>query len=117
MAIIRITDLRLSALIGIFDWERKNKQDIVINITLEYNADKAAESDNIKDTVDYKIITEDVIKLVESSQYFLIEKLANKILDIALKNPLVLKATVRIDKPDALEYADSVSVEISKNQK
>jgi len=116
MAIIRITDLKLCAIIGINDWEREKKQDIIINMTIEFDALKSSRSDNIDDTVDYKAITKRIIKEVESSKFYLLEKLCQRILDIIIDHPLVTKASVRIDKPGALRFATSVSVELQKNR-
>ena len=113
MATIRITDLRLRTIIGANDWERDNKQDLVINISLEFDATQASKSDNLADTVDYKAITKNIIQLVESSQYFLLEKLADQILQLVLTNTRIIHATVEIDKPQALRFADSVSIEVS----
>ena len=116
MATIRITDLNLRAVIGTNDWERIHKQDVVVNIVLTYDAQKAIKSDQIKDAVDYKTITKKIIKEVEASQYQLIEKLADAVLQIAMENSKVLSAHVRIDKPLALRFARSVSVEISQER-
>ena len=113
MATIRITDLSLRTIIGTNDWERTNKQDIIINVVIEYDSQKAAQSDNIKDAVDYKVITKKIIKEVESSQYGLLEKLTEAILKIVMEDQKVRAATVRIDKPFALRFARSVSVELS----
>ena len=117
MAIIRITGLRLRTIIGINDWERTTKQDVVINVTMEFDATRAAKSDDIKDTVDYKTITKKIIKLVEKSRFSLLEALTQAILAIALEDPKVARATVRVDKPQALRFADSVSIELSKRKK
>src|SRR5262245_12176490 len=111
--IIRIKNLRLRAVIGIFDWERKHPQDVVVNATIQFDGSKAAFSDKIEDTVDYKEITKGIIQLVEASQFFLLEKLASEILTLILKNPQVEEARVEVDKPLALRYSDSVSVEVS----
>ncbi|MBN1870510.1 MAG: dihydroneopterin aldolase [Candidatus Omnitrophica bacterium] len=116
MATIRITNLKLRAVIGTNDWERECKQDVIINIRIDFDASKASLSDNIKDTIDYKAITKDIIQDVESSQYFLLEKLAKSILKIVMKNPLAIETTVRVDKPLALRFTDSVSVEISEKR-
>ena len=115
MATIRITNLRLRTIIGIYEWERKHKQDIVINVTIEFDATKASKSDNIDDTIDYKAITKNIIKEVEASEFFLLERLTDMVLQITMKHPQVVKATVRIDKPVALRFADSVSMELSAN--
>ena len=112
MAIIRITDLSLKTIIGIFDWERKQKQKVVINVELEFNASKAVKTDQVKDTVDYKTITKKIIRHVEGSKYFLLEKMTDSVLKIVLKESKVKKAKVRIDKPGALRFARSVSIEL-----
>ena len=111
MAIIRITDLRLSAIIGIFDWERTQKQEVVINLEIECDLSKAAKSDRIEDTLDYKALNKRIIKHIEESQYFLIEKMADQVLQLVMENAAVTHAKVRIDKPGALRFSRSVSVE------
>ena len=117
MATIRITDLSLKTIIGIFDWERKQKQEVVINVELEFNASKAVKSDRVKDTVDYKAITKKIIGHVEASKYFLLEKMSDSVLKIVLEDSKVKWARVRIDKPGALRFARSVSVELeAKNR-
>ncbi len=117
MATVRITNLRLRAIIGANDWERNIKQDVVINITFDYNSAKAQQSDQLKDAVDYKTMTKKIIQTVEKSNYQLIEKLAEVVLNIILESKPVKSATVKIDKPQALRFADSVSVELSRLQK
>ena len=111
--IIRIKNLRLRTIIGIFDWERKHPQDVVINATLEFDGEKAAASDRIEDTVDYKDLNKKIVSLVENSQFFLIEKMAQEILNLILDHPRVKSARVEVDKPLALRFSDSVSVEVS----
>jgi len=113
MAVIRIKNLKLRTVIGINDWERGSKQDVIINIKLEFDASKAAESDAITDTVDYKSIKLKVIEFVEKSSCNLLERLVDQILRICLSDPKVERATVRVDKPHALRFADSVSIELS----
>lgn len=116
MATIRITDLKLRTIIGTNDWERNQKQDIVINVTLHYDASAAIASDDLKEAVDYKTITKKIIKKVENSQFFLLEKLTDMILDIVMENPAVQEASVRVDKPFALRFSNSVSVELSRKR-
>jgi len=116
MAKIRITDLRLRTIIGTYDWERETKQEVVVNIVIDFDASKASVSDDLKDTLDYKAITEKIIKDMETSSFFLLEKLGRSILDIVMENVLVSEASVRVDKPNALRFADSVSVELNKTR-
>ncbi len=113
MATIHITDLHLRAIIGNNPWERDKKQDVIINITIDFDATKASKSDKLKDTVDYKALTKKIIKHVETSRYFLLERLAAKVLDIVLTVSVIEAATVRIDKPQALRFAKSVSVTLT----
>lgn len=117
MAKVRITNLRLRTIIGTHDWERENPQDVVVNITLDYNAAKAIASDDLRKAVDYKALTKQIIKEVEASRYFLLEKLAGRVLDIVTAHPAVMEAAVRADKPQALRFADSVSVEVNWSRK
>ena len=116
MAIIRITDLTLKAIIGTNDWERTTKQNIVINAVIEYNASKAIATDNIREALDYKTITKKILAQVKNSKFYLLEKLTAFVLEIILENKKVKKATVRIDKPLALRFARSVSVELSRTR-
>ena len=113
MAIIRITDLKLKAIIGTNGWERKTKQTVLINAEFEYVSARAEKNDSIKYAVDYKAITKKIIQKVRRSRFFLLEKLTNAVLRIVMENTAVKKATVRIDKPRALRFAKSVSVELS----
>lgn len=115
MATIRITDLKLQAIIGTNEWERKTPQDIIIiNIIINYNADNAIESDALEDTVDYNLVIKEVIEKVATSNFFLVEKLADVILNIIMENNMVVDACVRIDKPNALKFSKSVSIELKK---
>jgi D-erythro-7,8-dihydroneopterin triphosphate epimerase len=108
--IIKIENLKLRTIVGIYEWEKKTKQDIVINIEIEFDGTKAIESDDIEDTVDYKSITKKIITMVEESEFNLIERIAGEAIKIIMENEKVEKASVRVDKPGALRFTDSVSV-------
>ena|SRR3989338_2283418 len=116
MATIRITDLTLKTIIGTNNWERTTRQKIIINAVIEYNAAKAIASDSIREAVDYKTITKKILARVKSSKFYLLEKLTAFVLEIIMENKKVRKATVRIDKPLALRFAKSVSVELSRKR-
>ncbi len=113
MAIIRINDLKVRALIGAYSWERVNKQELVINITLEYDASKACGSDKLKDALNYEAVASQAIKTVERSRYVLLEKLTAKLLAGIMADKRVQSAHVRIDKPLAVPQARCVSFELS----
>ena len=114
--IIRVKDLRLRTIIGFKEWEREKKQNIVINITIVTDAEAAATTDDISDSIDYKELTKRVISAVEATDFNLLERLADFILDIVMEYALIIEATVEIDKPVALRFADSVSVELTRKR-
>ena len=114
---IHIRDLALRCIIGIYPEERINKQDIIVNVTMETDLRTAGQSDNINDTVNYKAIKLAILSFVENSSFQLIESLAEGIAAICLSDPKVHAATVAVDKPDALRFTRSVAVEITRTQK
>lgn len=113
---IVIEDLRLRCILGINDWERARKQDVVINITLYTDTRAAGQSDDIEDTVNYRTIAKQVIEHVEGSNYYLVEALAEGIAKICLADARVVETEVRVEKPGALRFADSVGVTITRKQ-
>jgi len=115
MAVIKINDLKVRALIGAYSWERINKQELIINITIDYDASKACKSDKLKDALNYESVAAKVIKTVERSRYTLLEKLVYKLLSGIMADSKVKKASVRVDKPQALPQARCVSFELEQN--
>ena len=113
MSVIRINDLKVRALIGANSWERVNRQELIINITIEYDAAKACRSDRLNDALNYESVAAKAIKTVERSRYILLEKLASKLLAGIMSDQRVEKAYVRVDKPHALPQARSVAFELS----
>ena len=112
-AIIRIKNLRLRTFIGIKEEEINNRQDIVINVTIHYPADKARTSEDINDALNYRTVTKNIIQHVENNRFSLLEKLTQDVLDIAREHHWVTYAEVEIDKLHALRYADSVSMTLA----
>ncbi|MGC9397131.1 MAG: 2-amino-4-hydroxy-6-hydroxymethyldihydropteridine diphosphokinase [Anaerolineae bacterium] len=113
---IHIKDLLLRTIIGINDEERRNRQDVLINIALWADLRPAGISDQIEDAVNYRTITKQIIALVEASRFFTVEKLAAEIAHICLADTRVGKAQVRVEKPGALRFARSVGVEITRTR-
>lgn len=113
---IIIRDLLLRGIIGINPDERVKRQDILINLVLYADIRQAAASDNIEDAVNYKAITKRVIEHVENSSDYLVEKLVTDIARIILTEFDVTRAQVRVEKPGALRFADSVGIEIERSR-
>jgi dihydroneopterin aldolase len=113
---ICIKDLRLRTYIGFNDEERSNKQDVIINASIEYPATNACSTDDVDNAVNYKTICKKIIAHVEANRFLLLEKLAADVLDICLEPNQVKKASVEIDKPHALRFADSVSFTLTASK-
>jgi FolB domain-containing protein len=113
---IEIKDLHLRGIIGINAEERRDRQDILINIVMWSDFHKASSSDDVNETVNYRTITKRVIEHVENTQYYLVETLADRIAGICLQDPRVQKVQVSVDKPGALRFARSVGVRIERGR-
>ncbi len=111
---IHIRELSIRCIIGINEDERREKQDVQLNLTLYADFKKACKTDNINDAVDYKVLKKEIIGFVENSSFFLIEKLAEEIANICLGHDGVKRVDVILDKPGALRFAKSVAVEITR---
>ncbi len=109
---ILITDLRARCIIGVNPDERREKQDVVINLSLSADLEKAGRSDRFEEAVDYRAIKKAVLALVEDSKFFLVEALAEAIAGVCLRAAGVTRVQVRVEKPSALRFARSVGVEI-----
>jgi len=116
MAIIRINDLKVRTLIGAYSWERVNKQELVINMAIEYDASKACFSDKLKDALNYESVAAKAVKTAQRSRYALLEKLTARLLAGVMSDRRVQAAYVRVDKAHALPLARCVSFELSANR-
>ena len=112
--IIYIKDLRVETTIGIFDWERKVKQEVSIDMEFPFDCKKAAATDSIDDTIDYKAICKGVIKFVEDSSFQLQESLAEGIAALVKEEYNVESIKLRVSKPGALRGAKDVGLVIHR---
>ena len=110
---IHIKNLRLRTYIGFNDEEQIKKQDVVINIDIEYDAIHAMTTDRVEDAFNYKVLTKKIISLIESSRYNLLEKMAADIMHMIQAEEPITAASIEIDKPHALRFSDSVSFAVS----
>ncbi len=113
---ILIKDLLVRGIIGLNDWEREKKQDILLNLELQVETRRAAESDDIEDSLNYRSLTKAIVQHVESSSRFLVEALAADIARIAIVDFGAKGVKVRLEKPGALRFAKSVGVEIERSR-
>jgi len=111
-----IKNILARGIIGINDWEREKPQDILINIDLFTEARKKPVSDDMNNIIDYSKVTKKVLRHAESVKRFTVEALAEDIAQICLEDTRVLKVTVRVEKPGAVRFAQTVGVEIERNR-
>ena len=112
---IVIRDLRLRGILGINDWERREKQDIVVALDVYLDLAAAGRSDDVEDTLNYRTLTKKILARVEESSYYLVESLATEIARIAVVEMGAERVKVRVEKPGALRFARSVGVEIERS--
>jgi D-erythro-7,8-dihydroneopterin triphosphate epimerase len=113
---IHIKDLQLRTIIGINAEERRDRQDVLINLVLYVDTRPAAASDDVAQAVNYRTLTKRIIQLVETSQFHLVEKLAAEIAAICLGDARVERVSVTVEKPGALRFARSVGVTVERGR-
>jgi FolB domain-containing protein len=113
---ILVRDLTARCIIGVNAEERREKQEVLINLSIYADLRKAGKSDKFEDAVDYRSIKKQLLGEVEKSSYNLIEALAQRVAEICLENPAISQVKVTVEKPSALRFARSVGVEITRKR-
>jgi dihydroneopterin aldolase len=111
---IFLSDLRVDTVIGIWDWERKIRQTISIDLEMATDIARAAKSDSIEDTLNYKKVAKRIQQFVADSEFQLVETLAEHIAQIILAEFEVPWVRVRVNKPGAIRGARDVGVQIRR---
>jgi len=114
MDIVFISDLDIDTVIGIFDWEREIRQTVRLNIEMNADIARAASTDHIDDTLDYKAVSKRMISFVQASEFGLVETLAERCAEIILEEFPVEWLRLRLDKPGAVRGSRSVGVIIER---
>ncbi len=114
MDIVFIRGLKAKAVIGVFDWEKQIRQNLVLDLDLRADVVHAAASDTLEDAVDYKAISQRVVEFVEGSKFQLVESLAEAVARIVREEFAVSWVRVRIAKPFAVRTAQEVGVVIER---
>jgi D-erythro-7,8-dihydroneopterin triphosphate epimerase len=117
MAIIRVKNLLIRTFIGFNPEELVNKQDVIINLEIEVDVpEEALETDEPNGIYDYKKVTKRIINYVQEGRFKLLEVLSRRLLDMILEDPMVKRIRVEVDKPHALRFSESVSVEMESKR-
>jgi dihydroneopterin aldolase len=117
MDIVFINELRIETIIGIYDWERKVKQTISLDLEMGTDIGKSAATDAIDDTLNYKAVAKRLIAFVEDSEYQLVETLAEKIAGIVLSEFDVPWLKLTVHKPGAVRGSRDVGVIIERGSR
>lgn len=117
MDIIYIHELEIETVIGIYDWERKQKQIVSIDLEMATDIRSSAEIDSIERALDYKAIAKRLIDFVEGSEFFLVETLAEQISHLVLSEFDVPWLKLRLGKPGAVRGSRDVGVIIERGKR
>ena len=117
MDIVFIKDLRIETIIGIYDWERRVKQTISLDLEMAADIRAAAATDAIEDALNYKAVGKRLIAFVGDSEYQLVEALAEKIAAIVLTEFNVAWLKLTVHKPGALRGSRDVGVIIERGKR
>ena len=109
-----IKDLNVQTVIGVYDWEREIKQAVSLDLEMEFSIVKAAETDCIEDTLDYKAVSKRLIQFIEKSEFQLVEALAERCAAIVLAEFPVNWLQLKLGKPGAVRGSSAVGVIIER---
>jgi len=110
-----IEALEIECVIGIYDWERKIRQPIALDIEMDFDNRKAAATDDIADTLDYKAVSKRLIDFVSQSSYGLVETLAERCCEIILAEFAVSHVRLKLSKIGAVRGAKAVGVILERS--
>ena len=113
---IFLQELRVDTVVGIWDWERKIRQTVSIDLEMGADVGRAAKNDDIKDTLNYKLVAKRVQQFVTDAEYQLVETLAENIAEVILQEFDMPWIQVRVSKPGAIRNAKNVGVLIRREK-
>lgn len=117
MDIIYLNDLRIETVIGIYEWERRTRQTVILDIEMGTDISKAAATDSIDDTLNYKAVAKRVISFVSESEFELVETLAERITEILINEFDIPWCKLRLNKKGAVRGVRDVGVIIERGKK
>lgn len=115
MSKIILEQLKTKILIGVFEWEKRVPQDVFIDLEMEFDTSKAAHSDSIDDTLDYKEVAKRILDFTENNHFSLIETLAEKLANLLIEEFKVQAVKVSVSKPRAVRGSNNVKIIVTKN--
>ncbi len=113
---IFLTELKVDTIIGIWEWERKIRQTVIIDLEMSADIAKAAATDSVEDTLNYKSVAKRIQSFVGESRFQLVETLAERIAGIIRDEFGVQWVKVRVNKPGAIRGSKDVGILIERGQ-
>jgi dihydroneopterin aldolase len=117
MDIIYLHDLRIDTVIGVFDWERRIRQTVILDLEMAADIRRAAASDDLADTLNYKAVAKRLIDFVGHSDFQLVETLAERVAELVLQEFAVPWLRLRVNKQGAVRGARDVGVIIERGER
>ncbi len=117
MDIVYIRELEIETIIGIYDWEREQKQVVSLDLEMGTDISAAARSEDIENTLNYKAVAKRLIEFIEGSEFFLVETMAERIAEIVLEEFSVPWLKLRVGKPGAVTGSKDVGVIIERGNR
>lgn len=117
MDIVYIRDLRIETIIGIYDWEREVKQTVSLDLEMAHDIQKAGKTDDIQYALNYKSIAKRLIAFIEKSEFLLVERMAEEVAAIVMKEFSVPWLRLRVSKPGALRGSKDVGILLERGEK
>ena len=114
---IFLSEMKIETTVGIWEWEKRIKQQVIIDIEMSADIKKAAATDQIEDTLNYKAVAKSVRKLVEVSSFQLVETMAEKISELVIGEHNVSWVRVKVNKPGAIRGSKGVGIIIERDDK
>jgi FolB domain-containing protein len=113
---IFIKDIHINCIVGVGKEERKEKQIIIVSVVVFTNVSNALKTDSVGHTINYSSLRKKIIRSVEKSNFHLLEGLANMILNLCLEDKKIIKAKVKVEKPNKYPDTKSVGIEIERER-
>lgn len=117
MDVVFIRDLKVDTVVGIYDWEKRMRQHVLLDIEMGADIARAAKSDKIEDTLDYKAVAKRVHQFIQESQFGLVETLAERTAELVMKEFHVPWVKITLNKPGAVSGSKSVGVMIERGKR
>ncbi len=109
-----IKDLLVRTVLGVSEEERRDRQDVLVSVVMETDTSAPGQSDDVADAVNYRTVSKKILALAEEAQFHLVERFAEEIASLCLREPRVKRVRVTVEKPGALRFARSAGVSIER---